>query len=321
MSNIRVDVGYAIHDGSELKFRSPVDCSAITGLIVYYPGEDGNLTSKVFVLADAHGNNVGNIDHLFAENVVVKVILDVTTGMAFVQNADTNAYLEGHIQNKANPHRVTASQIGAAPAGFGLGEYATAYADHADADYIYQTGWYNAEYDTPDNTRWIIEHVEDGSYRHQIAHKNGIICYRNYFSAGGYWDSWEYVNPPMEYGVEYRTTERYKGYPVYTVTLNLGYTRDSGYYRVSAPGVEIEYPNFTVIDISTVCLDGESTKEIGCYYDATLFFDYIAVQTSMSPLTVGAMRNEYFDYNGTIFKTIVTIKYVRVDLDSAYANA
>ena len=94
MSNIRVDVGYAIHDGSEIKFRSPVDCSAITGLIVYYPGAGGNTTSKVFALADAHGNNVGDIDHLFAEDVVVKVILDVTKGMAFVQNADTNAYLE-----------------------------------------------------------------------------------------------------------------------------------------------------------------------------------------------------------------------------------
>ncbi|MBO5953346.1 MAG: hypothetical protein J6Q53_04400 [Oscillospiraceae bacterium] len=94
MSNIRVDVGYTIHDGSELKFRSPASCSAITGLIVYYPGTNGNITSNVFALADAHGNNVGDIDHLFAENVVVKVILDVTTGMAFVQNADTNAYIE-----------------------------------------------------------------------------------------------------------------------------------------------------------------------------------------------------------------------------------
>lgn len=94
MANIRVDVNYAIKDGSEIVFRSPVDCSAITGLVVYYTGEDGVATSRVFVLADAHGHNVGDIDHLFAENVVVKVILDVTSGMAYVQNADTNAYIE-----------------------------------------------------------------------------------------------------------------------------------------------------------------------------------------------------------------------------------
>ena len=145
MSNIRVDVSYTIQDGSEIVFRSPVDCSAVTGLIVYYPGTDGNTVSKVFALADAHGNNVGDIDHLFAENVVVKVILDVTESMAFVQNADTNAYLEAkfekanqaaanaqtaaanahvaannantaignHKEDKENPHEVTAAQVGA----------------------------------------------------------------------------------------------------------------------------------------------------------------------------------------------------------------
>ena len=93
--NIRVDLNTPIKDGMEVPFRSPVDCSQVTGLTVCYRAEDGNTASKEFAFADAHGNNVGDIDHLFAENVVVKVILDVTTGMAFVQNADTNAYLEG----------------------------------------------------------------------------------------------------------------------------------------------------------------------------------------------------------------------------------
>lgn len=92
--NIRVDLETPIKDGTEVVFRSPVDCSQITGLIVYY-WDNGSTASKEFALADAHGNNVGDIDHLFAENVVVKVILDLTTNMAFVQNADTNAYLEG----------------------------------------------------------------------------------------------------------------------------------------------------------------------------------------------------------------------------------
>ena len=90
--NIRVDLKAPIIDGTEVVFRSPVDCSLVTGLKVYHNGE-----CKEFAFADAHGNNVGDIDHLFAENVVVKVILDLTTRMAFVQNADTNAYLEGRI--------------------------------------------------------------------------------------------------------------------------------------------------------------------------------------------------------------------------------
>ena len=97
--NIRVDLITPIKDGTEVVFRSPVDCSQVTGLKVYYKGDDGNTASKEFAFADAHGNNVGDIDHLFAENVVVKVILDVTKGMAFVQNADTNAYLERRFES------------------------------------------------------------------------------------------------------------------------------------------------------------------------------------------------------------------------------
>ena len=102
MANIRADLNYTITDGTEIVFRSPVDCSQITGLKVYYPDSNGSTTSKVFILADAHGENVGIIDHLFAENVVVKVILDVTKGMAFVQNADTNAYIEGTFVKTVN---------------------------------------------------------------------------------------------------------------------------------------------------------------------------------------------------------------------------
>ena len=93
MSNIKVDLSTPIFDGAEVKFRSPADCSQVTGLVVCYNGE-----SQEFIFADSHGNNVGDIDHLFTEDVVVKVILDVTKGMAFVQNADTNAYLERRFQ-------------------------------------------------------------------------------------------------------------------------------------------------------------------------------------------------------------------------------
>lgn len=89
MPNIRVDVNFQIQDGTEIVFRSPCDCSEITGLIVYANGEPYE-----FAFADAHGNNVGDIDHLFAEDVLVKVILHIASRMAYVQNADTNAYIE-----------------------------------------------------------------------------------------------------------------------------------------------------------------------------------------------------------------------------------
>lgn len=115
MANIRVDSPITIFDGQAVTFKSPTDCSQITGLKVYYP-DNGTTLTKVFQFADAHGNNVGDLD-LFASDVVVKVILDTDNNMAFVQNADTNAYLEGRFDGKADvSHSHTASEVGAAPA-------------------------------------------------------------------------------------------------------------------------------------------------------------------------------------------------------------
>lgn len=92
MANIRLDLNSHLTDGATLTFRSPADCSEVTGLIVYYR-EGATTSSRVFQFADAHGNNVGSID-LFAANVLVKVILDTKLNRAYVQNADTNGYLE-----------------------------------------------------------------------------------------------------------------------------------------------------------------------------------------------------------------------------------
>lgn len=37
------------------------------------------------------------------------------------------------------------------------------------------------------------------------------------------WSEWEWLNPPMNSGIEYRTTERYMGKPVYAKCVNYGY--------------------------------------------------------------------------------------------------
>ena len=180
MSNIRVDLDYTIRDGLEIKFRSPASCSAITGLIVYYPGADGTITSKVFALADAHGNNVGDIDHLFAENVVVKVILDVSTGMAFVQNADTNAYLEAQLASKRpNTWMPTASDVGALPIGGGK---LTGQLNVGDNVYMHSngeggnigivppssSGVQNWEIDAHDGNLRFYNFADDGTYNESL---------------------------------------------------------------------------------------------------------------------------------------------------------
>lgn len=179
--NIRVDLNYPINDGVEVVFRSPVDCSQVTGLKVYYP-ENGATASKEFAFADAHGNNVGDIDHLFAENVVVKVILDVTTGMAFVQNADTNAYLERRLMGAYSTTREK------------LGE---AYTDTKK----YQSGYIHDLYDElmakyPNNVRKTTYHIDDGT-------ADGFDNHAYEISTGDYPTDAVYVqqygnNPPIK---------------------------------------------------------------------------------------------------------------------------
>lgn len=98
MANIKVLSTVQPYTGQSITFKSPADCSQVTGLIVSYTIEENGESSMTFQFADAHGENVGDINHLFTSDVLVKVILDVEELKAYVQNADTNKYLEGKFE-------------------------------------------------------------------------------------------------------------------------------------------------------------------------------------------------------------------------------
>lgn len=114
MADIRIDLSYPIVDGQPLTFRAPCDCTSVTGIKVYYP--NGETTeSKEFTLKDAHCNDLTEIGDLFASGAYVKVVIDTTQNAAYIQNADTNAYLEGELAKKYSPtNKPTPTDIGAA---------------------------------------------------------------------------------------------------------------------------------------------------------------------------------------------------------------
>lgn len=118
MPKIRIDLNTTPSNGRSLTFKAPADCSDITGLIVYYP-EGDTTTSKDFQFADSHGVDVGSgTISLFAANALVKVVLDIDQNKAYVQNADTNAYLEGELAKKYSPdNKPSPEDIGAEPKG------------------------------------------------------------------------------------------------------------------------------------------------------------------------------------------------------------
>lgn len=224
MANIRIDLAADIIDGQSVTFRSPIDCSQITGLIVYYP-ENGVQTSMVFRFADAHGNNVGNID-LFANDVLVKVVLDTELKRAYVQNADTNAYLEAQLASKA-------------PAGFGLGTGGV-YVPNSAVNDVFNGGFYRWDTDkeqTPfaNATMLVVPRAKDSSAA-QIAFCNAatyknIIAFRTATTSDP--GEWMFFNPYLSVGNEYLTIERWKGKPVYKKLISFGTLPASGEKNVS----------------------------------------------------------------------------------------
>lgn len=114
-----------------------------------------------------------------------------------------------------------------APAGFGLGGYCNPI-DHWDN--AIACGWYSSANGSPtaatESTIWAGEVTADPStgqitqrVRSQGQYSQSEAV-RHFFDNA--WTSWEWVNPPMVAGTEYRTTERWQYKPVYTALVDCG---------------------------------------------------------------------------------------------------
>lgn len=72
--------------------------------------------------------------------------------------------------------------------------------------------------DLPDEEGMLNVYFSDynGAAVQKFISSNGSVRRRTFFDES--WNEWEWENPPMEDGVEYRTTERRFGKPVYVIT-------------------------------------------------------------------------------------------------------
>ena len=93
MAKIRIDLNGALTDGQNVTFKAPCDCTEIDGFKVYYIS-NGERVSKNFTIKDSHGTDLKGIGNLFKQGAYVHAILDTVNGAAYLQNADTNSYLE-----------------------------------------------------------------------------------------------------------------------------------------------------------------------------------------------------------------------------------
>jgi hypothetical protein len=121
-----------------------------------------------------------------------------------------------------------------APTGYGLGDSAPLLTSANDLNTICQSGWYRWGDSAPNNAP-VIKRSNKYGYMRVDGSDEGTFTQTVYSVFGdarglsvtrciteGVVSEWEWVNPPMEIGVEYRTTEQWQGKPVYYKVVDFG---------------------------------------------------------------------------------------------------
>lgn len=125
-----------------------------------------------------------------------------------------------------------------APAGYGLGDTSKRLTNEDDLNSVVKCGFYAYDYNKiPVNGisisspfqytyHLIVSREANGTIVQEITTCGATPSDANYrlrrVKGFGEWSEWEWVNPPMEVGVDYRTTERWNGKPVYVRFMDLG---------------------------------------------------------------------------------------------------
>ena len=130
-----------------------------------------------------------------------------------------------------------------APAGYGLGGGATI-PEVNDANTVLNTGWYAISSMANCPFTYGLLRVEKwyDACIFQTAYEMGSGNVVQRRKQNSEWKPWEYVNPPTTIGVEYRTTERYKGKPVYIKAVDTGTLPNATFKSVAA-----SFPNANAI--------------------------------------------------------------------------
>lgn len=121
-----------------------------------------------------------------------------------------------------------AAMDGKAPAGYGLGDRKGRLISPSDTLLAHQeAGWYYWEGQAPSDAPYIYGSmlVIPGTNTIQICWSqaySGRQVIRGIGHNGTVAGEWEWINPPLALGTEYRTTERFNGKPVYVRAVNCG---------------------------------------------------------------------------------------------------
>lgn len=162
----------------------------------------------------------GEIKNLYSNKDKTRVLLPRTKTKAVSdENGTSLNVLLDNIHKKIDG--LTYKDVNAASGAYGLG--ASVNWDYPSANDIQVTGFYACNVNVPSNAYWYGMHIRyDANSAYQyFVHVEQHYCAERH-KINGEWQPWEWVNPPMTPGVEYRTIERYLGKPVYAKVFDCG---------------------------------------------------------------------------------------------------
>lgn len=167
------------------------------------------------------------------------------TGAVMPQAGDYNA-TQIPVSGELEAETVAAALSNKAPAGFGLGTSNPRHID--DANNALESGWYYLDASTlngPESAEYsnvmLVLTRNSNPQTVQVSFNVTDLAFElRRVCTNGVWSPWEWVNPPMQLGVEYRTTERYNSKPVYVKTVDLGRLPDRSNKSVEHGVADIE---------------------------------------------------------------------------------
>lgn len=171
----------------------------------------------------------GNASHVILERADEPTIpgtpLNAETFNEMQESIERNVsdMVDDHLNDTDNPHSVTREQIGAAPAGYGLGTDGQRVSSWND---VTLSGFFQSTSNSPNGAWWHGIVCGDGDknatqFAFMTSDSAGVISAQRKIKKGTPGE-WEWVNPPLYTNTEYRTTERFGGKPVYVMRPNIG---------------------------------------------------------------------------------------------------
>lgn len=248
-----------LSDGAISFYATRPPIAEVPATITFKPGTGVITTSYESAKFHAATHSKDGADPIIPESIGALSLSGGTmTGSLILKDnpakdleAATKQYVDNHTSDTVlyTPQTLSDDQktqartnINAAPDGFGLGNIGKLLTPEDNLDEVKTNGWYRWDRKAPPQgtlpsvigqpmDATLIRVWGNGAVCYQESINitddagHGCLCARTTYASIIY--PWEWVNPLMQIGVEYRTTERFWGKPVYYKIVDCGKIADN----------------------------------------------------------------------------------------------